>query len=133
MKTERRAVMKNIEILILVTVVAVLFVIAGLSGKRILFIEGPRAATIALGVVGMALCAISVGKAITGAPASILAILGYVIGAVALLTFVTQIFKWDLPVIGEAKNALIVLGACMVLKSVLSRFIHHVVITSTGS
>ena len=133
MKTERKAVMKNIEILVVVTVVAALFVAAGLSGKKILFIDGPRPAVIALGVVGMALCAISVGKAITMAPAGILSILGYIVGTVALLTFVTQIFKWDLPVIGDAKNALIVLASCMVLKSLLSRFIHHMANTYTGS
>lgn len=123
-KTERKAVMKHIEILILVIVITAFIVYAGLSGQKILFIDGPRSAVIVLGIVGMALCAISVGKAITAAPASLLAIAGYIVGTVALLTFATQIFKWELPVIGDAKNALIVLGSCMVLKSILSRFVH---------
>jgi drug/metabolite transporter (DMT)-like permease len=124
MKTERKVTMKHIEILILITLIAALFVAAGLSGNKILFIDGPRPAVIALGIVGMALCAISVGKAITAAPASILAILGYLFGAVALLAFLTQIFKWEIPFIGEPKNALIVLGSSMVIKSFLSRFVH---------
>lgn len=116
--------MKNIEILVVVTVITALVVFAGLAGKKLLFIDGPRSAVITLGVIGMALCAISVGKAINAAPVSFLAILGYIIGAVALLTFLTQIFKWELPVIGDPKSALLVLGSCMVLKSFLSRFVH---------
>jgi drug/metabolite transporter (DMT)-like permease len=116
--------MKHLEIFVLVAVITVLIVIAGLSGKKILFIDGARSAVITLGIVGMALCAISVGKAITNGPASFLAILGYLFGAIALLAFLTQIFKWDLPVVGDPKNALLVMGACMIVKSFLSRFVH---------
>jgi hypothetical protein len=124
MTKERKSIMRNIEILVLVIVIAGLFVFTGLSGKKILFIDGPRSATIALGIIGMALCAISVGKAITAAPASPLAIAGYIVGATALLALLTQIFKWHLPLIGDAKTALIVLASCMVIKSLLSRFVH---------
>lgn len=116
--------MKNVPVLILVTAVAGLMVAFGLSEKKILFLQGPRAATIALGVIGMLLCTISVGRFISAAPVHPLSILGYVIGTVALLAFLTQIFAWKLPVIGDPKAALIVLASAMVVKSVIARFAH---------
>ncbi len=116
--------MKNVWILVIEIVIAGALVALGLSGKKFLFIEGARTATIVLGVVGMALCTIGVGKFISLAPAHPLSILGYLLGTVALLALLTQIFKWDIIFIGNANTALIVLASAMVLKSVIGRFAH---------
>lgn len=119
--------MKKTQFLILTIVVAGLMVALGLSGIRILFLQGPRSAAIALGIIGMLLCTISVGKFISAAPAHPLSILGYIIGSVAMLTFLAQVFAWKLPVIGDPKTALVVLALAMVAKSVIARFLHYVV------
>lgn len=111
----------SIWITILVAVVTGLIVWAGISGKQIWFINGPRAAVITLGAIGMAFCAISVGKFITGGPAHPLSILGYLLGAIALLIFLAQIFQWTLPIIHDARTALFILASVIVLKSVIGR------------
>ncbi len=111
----------SIVITILVAVVTGLIVWAGISGKQIWFIDAPRAAVITLGVIGMAFCAISVGKFITGGPAHPLSILGYLLGAIALLIFLGQIFQWHLPVVYDARTALFVLAGVIVLKSIIGR------------
>jgi hypothetical protein len=111
----------SILITVFVAAVAGLILWAGISGKQIWFINGPRTAVITLGAVGMALCTISVGKFVTGGPAHPLSILGYLLGALALLIFLTQIFQWKLPVIQDARTALFILAGVMVLKSVIGR------------
>ncbi len=83
--------------------------------------EGPRSAAITLGVIGMAFCTISVGRFINAAPAHPLTILGYLIGAAALLALLTQIFQWKLPVVSEPVSALWVIAICASLKTVIGR------------
>jgi len=116
--------MKEIGILAAELLITVLIVYAGLSGKQILFIDGPRMAVITLGVIGFAMCMImpTIGKFISNAPAHPLTIIGYVFGVIALLTTVAQLFKWDIPVINDPKIALFVVAGCIVIKSVVGRF-----------
>lgn len=114
--------MKNVPILIIEIIIAALLVWFGLSGNRILFLQGPRAATILLGIIGSLLCTISVGKFISTSPAHPLAILGYLLGTIAMIAFLSQIFKWNLPWVGNPKTALIILALCMVAKSFIGRF-----------
>ncbi|MGM9927749.1 MAG: hypothetical protein ACI35P_07330 [Bacillus sp. (in: firmicutes)] len=101
-------------------IVATTIVIVGLYGKHLFFIQNSRSATITLGFIGMLFCMISVGKFISTAPAHPLSILGYVLGSIGLLAFVTQVFEWSLPVLGDASIALIVLGFIIVLKSLIA-------------
>jgi hypothetical protein len=119
--TGKGVTMQGIGIAVLTLSVTALIVYFGLSGKKIWFLDGPRSAVITLGVIGMAFCTISVGKFITAAPVHPLSILGYLIGTVALLTLLTQIFKWNLSVVQEPVPALWVLAACIVLKTVIGR------------
>ena len=118
---EKGVPMQGVLIAILTLTVTGLIVYAGLSGKKVWFIEGPRSAVITLGAIGMAFCTFSVGKFITTAPAHPLSILGYLIGAVALLSFLTQIFQWKLPVVYDPTAALWVLAACIAAKTVTGR------------
>lgn len=117
---------KEIGILVLVLAATALIVIAGVSGKKVWFIDGPRSAVITLGVIGMAFCTFSVGKFITGAPAHPLAILGYLIGAAALLTFLGQLFRWKLPLVADPQTALYVLAACVLAKTVIARLYNFI-------
>lgn len=119
--------MKNISILVFEFAVEGLFLFVGLSGKRFFFLEGARSATIALGVVGMLLCTISVGRFISASPAHPLSILGYIFGSIALLAFLAQVFKWNLPFVGKPETALIILALSMAVKVVIARFASLVV------
>jgi hypothetical protein len=116
--------MKGIGILAEEWFITGLIVCAGLSGKQILFINGPRTAVITLGVIGFAMRMImpSIGKFISNAPAHPLTIMGYGFGAIALLAITVQIFKWNIPIINDPKNALFVVAGCIVIKSVIGRF-----------
>ena len=116
--------MKGIGILAAEWFITGLIVCAGLSGKQILFINGPRTAVITLGVIGFAMCMImpTIGKFISNAHAHPLTIMGYVFGAIALLTTVAQIFKWNIPMIYDPKIALLVVAGCIVMKSIIGRF-----------
>ena len=115
--------MKGIGILAAEWFVTGLIVHAGLSGKQILFINGPRTAVITLGAIGFAMCMImpTIGKFISNAPAHPLTIMGYIFGTIALLTTAAQIFKWEIPILYDPKTALFVVAGCIVIKSVIGR------------
>lgn len=121
--------MKGIGILAAEWIVTGLIVFAGLSGKQILFINGPRSAAITLGVIGFAMCMImpTIGKFISNAPSHPLTIMGYIFGTIALLTAATQIFKWGIPVIHAPQTALLIIAGCIVIKSLIGRFAHFVI------
>lgn len=115
--------MKHIAILAAEWGITGLIVYAGLSGKPILFINGPRSAVIVLGVIGFAICMLmpTIGRFIANAPAHPLTITGYVLGSVALLATVTQIFNWRIPILHDPQTALFVVAGCIVVKSIIGR------------
>lgn len=106
-----------------------LIVYAGLSGKQILFINGPRAAVITLGAIGFAMCTImpTIGIFIRNAPAHPLTIMGYLFGTIALLTTATQLFKWKIPLLYDPKIALLVVAGCIIIKSIIGRLVPLIV------
>ena len=116
--------MKGIGILVAEWLITSLSVYAGLSGKQILFINGPRSAVITLGAIGFAMCMImpTIGKFISNAPAHPLTIMGYIFGTIALLTTAAQIFKWNIPILYDPKIALFVVAGRIVIKSIVGRF-----------
>ncbi len=120
-KAGKGITMQGIIIAFFTLAVTALIVYAGLSGKKIWFVEGPRSAAITLGAIGMAFCTISVGRFINAAPAHPLTILGYLIGTVALLAFLGQIFQWKLPVVAEPTAALWGIAVCVALKTIIGR------------
>ncbi len=121
--------MKEIGILAVEWLITGLVVYAGLSGKQILFINGPRPAVITLGAIGFAMCMImpTIGKFISNAPAHPLTIAGYILGVIALLITAAQIFKWNLPIISDPKTALFAIAGCIVIKSIIGRLAHLIV------
>jgi hypothetical protein len=116
--------MKGIGILVVEWIITALIAWAGLSGRQILFINGPKSAAITLGAIGFVMCLImpTIGKFISNVPAHFLTIMGYIFGAIALLTTVTQIFKWNIPIIYDPKIALFIIAGCIVIKSIFGRF-----------
>ncbi|MDU3612644.1 MAG: hypothetical protein E7F90_09600 [Enterococcus avium] len=120
--------MKGIGILAAEWVVTGMIVYAGLCGRKLFFIDGPRSAVITLGLIGFAMCMVmpTIGKFISNAPANapahLLTIMGYIFGVMALFTTVVQLFKWQIPFIQDPKNALFVIAGCIVIKSIIGRF-----------
>ncbi|HBG5342987.1 TPA: hypothetical protein KQG29_000318 [Clostridioides difficile] len=116
--------MKIIGILATEWFITILIVYAGLSGKQILFIDGPRLAVITLGAIGFAMCMImpTIGKFISNVPTHPFTIMGYIFGIIALLTTATQIFKWKIPIFYDPKIALFVVAGCIIIKSIIGRF-----------
>ncbi|MDR1761523.1 MAG: hypothetical protein LBR55_03635 [Bacteroidales bacterium] len=114
----------GIEILVAEWFLTALIVWAGLSGKQILFLKGARSAVITLGAIGFVICMImpTIGKFISNVPAHPLSIMGYILGLIALLTTVAQIFKWNIPIIYDPKIALFIVAGCIVIKSIIGRF-----------
>jgi len=115
--------MKSVEILGAEWLITGLVVYIGLSGRQILFITGTRAAVIALGIIGFAMCMVmpTIGIFISNAPVHPLTLLGYAFGIIALLTTIVQIAKWHIPVIQDPKTALFVIAGCVVIKSIIGR------------
>lgn len=114
--------MGNFAITVFEAIVAAVITAAGLSKNGFLFIKSPRAAVITLGIVGMLLCTISVGKFISAAPAHPLTVCGYILGGVSMIIFLTQLFKWQVPFIGDGKTALILLAVAIILLGIIGRF-----------
>ncbi len=115
--------MINKEILIMEAILSALIVALGLTNTKVLFLQGPRSMTIVLGIMGMLLCTNSIGKFISAAPAHPLTILGYILGAVALAAFLTQVFKLNIPVLADPEKALVILAVAFVLKGLIARFL----------
>ncbi|MEG1811549.1 MAG: hypothetical protein RR232_07905 [Clostridia bacterium] len=95
--------------------------IIGLFDVKINFINDTRMAVIVLGVLGMLFCIPGVIRFIKRAPMHILSLVGYLLGAMAMLIFFAQLFMLKIPVIGNPKLALVILAAIIVLKGVIGR------------
>lgn len=113
--------MKNVSILMIEFLITALMLFYGFSGKKFLFVKDARSSLLVFGIILMLFCTISVGKFISAAPSHPLTILGYLFGTAAMLAFLTQAFRWKLPVIGDPKTALIIFAAAVVAKSVIAR------------
>ncbi len=114
-------IMKEVGIAVVTLSVTALIVLFGVSGRNFLFITSPRSAAITLGIIGMFFCMISIGRFITAAPAHLLTILGYLLGMVALLVLLTQIFQWQIPYLKDPKTALWIMASCIFVKTVIGR------------
>lgn len=114
--------MNNIEILIFEVILSTVIVILGLTNTKVIFLQGPRTMTIVLGIMGMLLCTVSIGKLISTAPAHPLTIMGYIFGVVALTAFITQVFKLDIPVLKDPTYALVILAVALIVKGLIARF-----------
>ncbi len=81
---------------------------AALTGKQLPLINGPRAALIAILIVGVAMCMGGIGQVgASGRWASPLAILGYLLGAAILVVIVGGLAHWKLPMIADESSAVL--------------------------
>lgn len=92
-------------------------VFASLSGKPLPLIGGPRAALIAVLVIGMAACTGGIGQvAASGRWLSAPAILGYLLGLAILVVVVAGLAGWRLPFVQTEAQALAAAAALMAVK-----------------
>lgn len=92
-------------------------VFAALAGKSLPLISGPRAALIAVLIIGMAACTGGIGQvAASGRWLSAPAILGYLLGLAILVVTVAALAGWRLPFIQSETQALAIVAALMAVK-----------------
>jgi hypothetical protein len=92
-------------------------VFATLTGKHLPLISGPRAALIALLVVGMAACMGGIGQVgASGRWLAPLAVVGYVLGAAILLVIIAAFAGWKLPFVQNDTQAVVGVAALMAVK-----------------
>lgn len=111
---------------IVLGILAVLLIVAVLSGKQIPLISNDRLAIVALAVVGMAICSqAGIGRvSATGAWAHPLSILGYLLGAAILVIAGAALFDRLVPPLTSYRQAFMAVTAIAALKVVIS-FIHR--------
>lgn len=95
--------------------------VIGLFDIKVDFMEDTRMVVIVLGVIGMAFCTFGVIRFIKRAPGNILSIIGYILGAAALFIFLIQLFKINVPFIGNPNWALACMAVIIILKGVIGR------------
>ena len=92
-------------------------VYATLAGKHLPLISTPRAALIALLVVGMAACMGGIGQVgVSGRWLSPLAILGYGLGAAILVVFISALAGWKVPFIDGETQSVVAMGIMIIVK-----------------
>lgn len=121
MKTNQVSVNVNTLTSIGLAVLAVLFVFGVLTGKRIPMINDDRTALLILFVIGFAMCGMGVSRiSATGQWTHPLTIIGYILGALTMLTAAAGYFGYRLAFIQNPREAMIAVSALMVTKFVLS-------------
>lgn len=115
--------MKDVGIFAVEWITTGLIVFAGLYGKQILFINGPRFSVITLGAIDFIMCMVmpSVGLFVRNAPVHPVTIVAYIVGLVALLITLVQVFHWNIPVAKDPTMALYIVTSCIVVKSMIAR------------
>ncbi len=118
--------MSNIHIFILplmLGIAAIVIVYAGLTGKTLPLVSGTHGTTIALLVVGLAMCAFGIMQvSASGRWASPLAILGYLLGAVTLTVIISPLTGWKLPLIQSETQAVVAAAGLMAVKFLIGTF-----------
>ncbi|HVN55131.1 MAG TPA: hypothetical protein VMT46_12435 [Anaerolineaceae bacterium] len=82
---------------------------ATLTGKHLPLVNSPRAALVAILIVGLAMCSGGIGQVgASGKWVSPLAIIGYLLGAAILVVIGGTLLRWKLPLIASETNAVLV-------------------------
>lgn len=94
---------------------------AAATGRSLPLIASPRAALIALLIIGMTACAMGgIGQvAASGKWASPVAMLGYLLGAAILVVFSAGLFGWKLPFVADDKAAVLAMAVLIGAKFVI--------------
>jgi hypothetical protein len=117
MKGNTMNLTNNILIPLVLGVVCAGIVYATLAGKTLPLISGPRAALIALLVVGMAACLGGIGQVgASGRWLSPLAIVGHLLGVAILVVIVSAFAGWKMPFVQSETQAVVVVAGIMAVK-----------------
>lgn len=119
---------KFLPVFILSALAAAIAAWSGFTGHPVWFIRDTRMAVIAMAVAGFVMC--STGAIFTfvqKAPANPFTIAGYLLGALALLAGLVQLFHWEVPYLSDARTALTVISIAVVVKFVIARFAGSIV------
>lgn len=116
---------KALPLYIISAIIAVVAIYAGLSGQSVWFIKDTRMAVIVLAAAGFIMCSTgAIGAFVSKAPAHPLTIAGYLLGSLALLAGLAQLFHWQVPLLSDSRLALYVILAAIVLKVIIGRLAH---------
>lgn len=119
---------QNVFIPLVLGVIAAVIVYAHLSGKALPLISSPRSTMVALFIVGFSMCAFGIMQvAASGRWASPLAIVGYLLGAIILVIFISAITGGNLPMVHNDDRAIVAIAIMMVVKFLIgmtSPFLH---------
>lgn len=121
MKTTTLAAGNTLLLPLLLGIVVIIITNATLAGKQLPFVSSPRAALVALLVVGMAMCALGgIGQVgASGRWVSPLAIPGYLIGVTLLVVIMAGLAGWDLPLIHGEEDAVLATTALIGVKTLI--------------
>ncbi|MDE6742315.1 MAG: hypothetical protein K2J95_00360 [Lachnospiraceae bacterium] len=104
-------------------IISIVLVWMGLAGIHVLWIDSARSAAITLGVIGAVFCAANSYKFLITRPGHPISIVGSVIGVVAVIGLLVQVFDWKgFPILGNSNITLVILGLGIITKGVMGRF-----------
>jgi hypothetical protein len=129
MKANTLSITNALVLPLILGAAAAVIVYAVLTGKQLPLIGGPRAALIALLIVGMAMCGLGgIGQVgASGKWTSPLAIAGYLLGTAILVVILSAFTGWKLPLIQGEAQAVAAVGGMMLVKFLIgtaSLFLH---------
>lgn len=129
MKNEAIPTVFNLNILVLAILFAAVVYI-GATGKKVPLLSNIKADIVLLVVLGIAICSQGgIGRvAALGTWTHPQAIIGYVLGGLILLVAVAAFAGWQLPMVQNGQQALVVISILAALK-VVNAFIHHYLFT----
>ena len=128
MKTNTLSISNTLALPLVLGAAAAVIVYAALTGKQLPLIGSPKAALIALLIVGMAMCTSGIGQvSASGKWTSPLAIVGDLLGAGILVVVASVFTGWKLPLIQGETQAVAVVGGMILVKYLIgtaSFFLH---------
>lgn len=117
--------LKTLPLYLISAIIACVAIYAGLTGHAVWFIKDTRMAVIVLAAAGFVMCSTgAIMTYVSKAPAHPLTIAGYILGSLALLAGLTQLFRWPVPMLSDARLALYVILATIIIKVIIGRFAH---------
>jgi hypothetical protein len=128
MKGKTMSNIQNALIPIVLGAIALGIIYTHQTGRMLPVISGPRATLIALFIVGFAMCAFGIMQvAASGHWASPLAIVGYLLGAIILVVFISALTGRNLPFVHTDDQAVVAIALLMGVKFLIgttSFFLH---------
>ena len=121
MKTNQMTTGGSLVSTLLFSALTAWFVLSYLGSGKVLFIQSDRAALLTLFIIAMPFCGVGIGRvSSTHQWAHPLAILGYILGAIALLFTAAGLFGFSVAFVQDARTALVAVAGVMAIKVVIN-------------